>query len=348
MKESIPPIVSIIIPVFNAQQYLAQCLISVQAQTYNNLEIICVNDGSTDASLEILNKRAEGDKRIRIINQQNQGLSSARNTGLKYAKGDWIMFVDSDDWLEENAVETAINIAYENKCVIVAFDYICEFAHHSEVRQFLPTKKIFNGEDFFLRLLGPIGEQLNEPNKLNSLSIACAKLYKASTISNCKFISLKEIGPSEDTLFNLSIAKTASSIVYWPYAGYHYRKTNSVSTTQSYIPNLINKWEKLYDKIELLVENDHETVALNNRIACGLISAGINEMRSDLSIIEKYRWVKWVLSLDRYKTAFSKLDINPIHSIRWRIFFHCAKNNYFLLVTILLYIIEKILHMKTR
>ena len=93
------PKISVIIPVYNAEKYLEQCLDSVILQLYDNLEIICVNDGSTDNSLRILNNYAARDQRIRIVSQENKGLSGARNTGMKYATGDYISFIDSDDYI---------------------------------------------------------------------------------------------------------------------------------------------------------------------------------------------------------------------------------------------------------
>lgn len=92
--------ISIVIPIYNVEQYLEQCLSSIQAQKYDDLEVICVNDGSTDDSRKILTEWATHFPQMRIIDRENGGLSAARNTGLKAAKGDYIVFVDSDDWVE--------------------------------------------------------------------------------------------------------------------------------------------------------------------------------------------------------------------------------------------------------
>ncbi|MBR2958425.1 MAG: glycosyltransferase [Bacteroidales bacterium] len=92
--------ISIVIPIYNVEQYLEQCLSSIQAQKYDDLEVICVNDGSTDDSRKILTEWATHFPQMRIIDRENGGLSAARNTGLKAAKGDYIVFIDSDDWVE--------------------------------------------------------------------------------------------------------------------------------------------------------------------------------------------------------------------------------------------------------
>ena len=94
--------ISIIIPMYNAKEYIARCLESVINQSFNNIEIIIVNDGSTDKSLEICRKYAEVDERIVILNKENNGVSVARNQGMNVATGEYIMFVDSDDWIDES------------------------------------------------------------------------------------------------------------------------------------------------------------------------------------------------------------------------------------------------------
>jgi glycosyltransferase involved in cell wall biosynthesis len=105
---------SIIIPVYNVEKYLAECLESVIQQTFKDIEIICVNDGSTDNSLEILTEFAQKDTRIKLINKENGGLSSARNTGLQYATCEYIYFLDSDDFIKPDLFENAYNVLKNN------------------------------------------------------------------------------------------------------------------------------------------------------------------------------------------------------------------------------------------
>ena len=107
------PLVSIIVPIFNVEPYLRKCLDSLINQTYSNIQIICIDDGSTDECPEIVDEYAGKDSRIVAIHQSNQGLAAARNTGLRIAKGQWITGVDSDDWLETNAIEKAISVTDE-------------------------------------------------------------------------------------------------------------------------------------------------------------------------------------------------------------------------------------------
>ena len=116
--------VSIIVPIYNKEKELKQCIESVINQTYTNLEIILVNDGSTDLSREICEKFLQSDSRIKLINKKNEGVELARVTGLKYATGDYVTFVDPDDWIQNNAIEVLVNsIKKEN--ADVSFGKLC-------------------------------------------------------------------------------------------------------------------------------------------------------------------------------------------------------------------------------
>lgn len=120
MKENHASFLSIIVPVYNTAPYLRRCLSSICGQTYGDMEIICVNDGSTDESLQILQEYAKTDSRIRIVSQKNAGLSAARNTGMKIATGELITFVDSDDYIKRETYERALT-AIPPDCEVLAF-----------------------------------------------------------------------------------------------------------------------------------------------------------------------------------------------------------------------------------
>ncbi len=117
------PEISVIVPVYNVEKYLARSLKSVLAQTFEDIEIICVNDGSTDNSLKILKSFAAKDKRIKIINQKNQGLSAARNVGLSQASAKWVYFLDSDDALHPQTFEICLMLANQNDAELVCFGF---------------------------------------------------------------------------------------------------------------------------------------------------------------------------------------------------------------------------------
>lgn len=167
------PQISVIIPVYNTEKYLPACLDSVCSQTFQDIEIICVNDGSTDKSGEILAKYAEQDKRIVIINQENKGLSGARNTGIQKTNGQYICFVDSDDRLPNFALQTLHQIAQTTDADVVM----------SEKRLSHPV--LSSGAVHWQVHTNIMEDFVNNPDIFSS---ACNKLYRGDLIKNQSFI----------------------------------------------------------------------------------------------------------------------------------------------------------------
>ena len=116
-------LVSIVVPIYKVEQYLERCVQSICNQTYPKLEIILVDDGSPDQCGELCEMYAKKDERIRVVHKENGGLSDARNEGVKYATGKYILFVDSDDYIAEDLVEKTVEVAETQNCDIVLFDY---------------------------------------------------------------------------------------------------------------------------------------------------------------------------------------------------------------------------------
>ena len=177
--KSIPGLckVSIIIPVYNVENYLSECLDSIINQTYKELEIICINDGSTDNSLHILQEYAKRDKRIKIINQNNKGLSAARNTGLKYCSSEYIFFLDSDDKISLNTIELMYNAIINNKVDVVSINVQC-FADEGI------TEGIFNSKQLWFKRYEILKGKNLIPTDIRKVICPCVwnKLYKTSII----------------------------------------------------------------------------------------------------------------------------------------------------------------------
>ena len=149
-------LVSIIIPVYNVQEYLRKCLDSVINQTYKNLEIIIVNDGSTDNSFSICKEYAKKDPRIILLSQENRGLSNARNTGIKKISGNYIYFVDSDDWLRLDAIEESIALAIEYDADCVACTPSKQYDENEQKEKTVIIKK-YTGQEFAHLMTKPNG-----------------------------------------------------------------------------------------------------------------------------------------------------------------------------------------------
>lgn len=120
-------LVSVIVPAYNVEKYIARCLDSILTQTYTNLEVILIDDGSTDSTGRICDDYAHRDERVRVIHQVNQGLAEVRNIGIREAKGKWIQFVDSDDWIDTETIETCLRYAHEYNADMVIFQMTVEY-----------------------------------------------------------------------------------------------------------------------------------------------------------------------------------------------------------------------------
>lgn len=181
--------VSVIVPVFNVEKYLSECLDSILNQSLDDIEIICVNDGSTDSSLEILNAYASKDKRIKVFSQENRGLASARNLGMDNAQGDYITFIDSDDYFKDNALKLTYDISKENNADFIMFKLLnFDDKTHDElpINYFnMPFLKKFGNDTFNY---SQVGERL-----FNISVTAPGKLFKRDFINKLRF--------PEDTLF---------------------------------------------------------------------------------------------------------------------------------------------------
>ena len=201
------PLISMVVPIYNVEEYLKECLDSILGQTYRNLEIILINDGSTDGSFSICEEYAERDDRIRLISKKNGGLASARNRGIKEAKGDYIGFVDSDDRIHGKFVEALIHAILLNGCEIATSDYTnnlkkLKFAKNCNV--------ILERNDAISGLLDDGGYKC----------FACNKLFKRTCFSG---ISFPEGELFEDIIPMYKLFNKAGRIAYIKCPLYYYR-----------------------------------------------------------------------------------------------------------------------------
>lgn len=215
-------LVSVIIPIYNVSDYLERCVNSVVNQTYHNLEIILVDDGSTDRSGEICDLFAERDKRINVIHKENGGLSSARNAGLEKASGDFIAFIDSDDWIEPDTYEYMLSLIMKYGVDIA--DIECQYAYseHDIIKMAKEHIEVYRGRDVLWNYFDR-GLRLQ-----NSAPYSVwRKMYKRKLLKSKSFPEGKN---SEDLLFNYEVLKAADSIAVSSSVKYHYfQNTDGIS-----------------------------------------------------------------------------------------------------------------------
>lgn len=243
------PLVSIILPVYNAQNHLARCVGSICAQTYRNIEIIILNDGSKDQSLPVCEEFRQKDPRILLVDKANSGVSDTRNLGLKLASGKYVEFVDSDDYLDPDFTERLVAAAEENEADFVIAPYkmvipagaskpeqvldkiqdelgVMSVARPPEVREygFLPAG-VYDKDTFALRLMDKPASYF--------YSVLWNKLYRRDILTGNDIQFVSEMRWAEDLVFNLRYIQYAERFVAIDKPGYYYvQNPQSICHTQ--------------------------------------------------------------------------------------------------------------------
>lgn len=218
--------VSVIIPVYNTAEYLSECLESVRQQTMKEIEIICVDDGSTDHSPDILDAYALQDARIRIIHKENGGPASARKAGIQAAKGRYVAFVDSDDWIEEDMYEQLYQIAEEHQVDMVTCGFFLEGNYTTMYMDTVP-QELYAGESM-QKLREKAIYNLEEKSSGLKASL-CYKLFKRYLISEAQYKIPNEITMADDKMCLLTALLECDSVYVYHKAFYHYRiRANSI------------------------------------------------------------------------------------------------------------------------
>lgn len=240
------PLISIIVPIYNVEKYLNQCIDSIINQSYKNLEIILINDGSPDNSGEICDQYKLIDDRIVVVHQKNKGLSGARNSGLEIATGDYIGFVDSDDWIEKKMYEVMLNLLLKHDLDII------------ECGSNQSNHEIDYKEGAFNIVIENSFEALQRIIKNSSFPV-WRRLYKKEIIKDSKFVLNKT---SEDVYFMIDNIPKVSKMGYYGFPFYNYRSNPTSITKSPYNLTRLNDSisAALYLKNELisfLSKNEH-------------------------------------------------------------------------------------------
>lgn len=218
-------LVSIIIPIYNAENTIEKCIESIINQTYSNIEIILINDGSSDDSQKICEKYAQFDDRIRIINQVNSGVSSARNNGIKISSGRYIQFVDSDDYIEENMTYSLVKFLEDTNS---------EFAI-SGIYNVEENFSVCSREDLYKKVKNLFGEEI--------ITSVWNKMFLKEKIKS-HFDT--NINYGEDIIFNLKYLEGVQRIVLIKEKFYHYQHVNPMSLTVRYNAERLKMSEEVY------------------------------------------------------------------------------------------------------
>ena len=293
--------ISIIIPVYKTEKYLKKCLDSILKQTYKNLEIILVDDGSPDSSGKICDEYAQKDKRIVVVHQKNFGVSYARNVGLNIATGEYVAFVDSDDWIDSNMYEVMLSQIKKNNFDIVRCSYLKEYESETQkVDHFYKENTEINLGEVRKNIL-----KLLVTGKIHAY-LPLLLIRKAIILDEMRFNSF--VSMREDLIWLIAVLAKAKNISILTDTMYHYYQnensaTNSKRNREKNIKDMIIVYEEIYKTLE---ENKLLDIYLNETLAFSIFF----RISSEVSVWIKETKDKALLLFLQESESFKKIIKN--------------------------------------
>lgn len=306
------PKLSIIVPVYKVEKHLSRCVNSILNQTFNDLELILVDDGSPDKCPELCDQFAQRDARVRVIHKENGGVSTARNAGLAAVCGMYIAFVDSDDWLEPDMYEKMMAVADQYDCDVVMCDCVKDFADHSEAYSHNIRSGFYDSQqlkkEYFPHLL--IMENVEYP----------------ATISNCTILWRNRLNTidqryqpgvrfSEDLLFGAKLLRNARSFYYMKGETLYHYVMNVSSASHTYVPDKWRDYLLLHSRIVDEFKEDSQFDFSHQIDLCLLffLYNVIGETYSaDLSVQEKKQKIADVLRTPQVLEMFRRISVRKL------------------------------------
>ena len=329
--------ISVIIPVYNVAQYLDQCVMSVLNQTMNNLEIILVNDGSTDGSGEMCEEYAEKDARVVVIHQKNQGLAAARQAGLNIAQGEYIGFVDSDDWLEANMYEEMYQAVKENDADIV---FCNVYRNESKKEQVYFTPGLYNRsqmmETIFPRLLAGFDENGGE-NTIRWCN--WLRLYRKDLIDKHNIQFDKRFRRSQDLPFTFECTIHANSYYYLGDSYLYHNRMNYESLSKGYTKNMWGLIKPLILYLQNVVDGfeDYDfNKQMNRRAALFVFECCENENKPNNKrpMGQRLKTIREIMNDKDAVNWIKKLDLSGMRRIN-KLYAFCFKHKFALMFYLL-------------
>ena len=303
-------LISVIVPVYNVEDYLEECINSILSQTYTNLEILIVDDGSTDNSLAILQQFSQRDSRITIFTKENGGLSSARNYAIDRANGKYFTFIDSDDYIEENYIEYLMKSLTDNEADIsIVNSYHMINGKRKDIINNDGSVSIFSRRGVLEKMYS------KENDFIGILQSAQGKLYKKKLFNNIRYPLGKKY---EDAFTTYKLYLNSKKIVYTNIALYAYRIREGSILRSGYSLSNLDVLEMFEERINILESNGYDTKTdryyfcnklLKERVLLSIHSFNVNKNRE---LIEKYKITKndiWDSLIWKEKMKLTLLEI---------------------------------------
>lgn len=306
------PRISVIVPVYKAEKFIERCVNSILNQTYQDIELILVDDGSPDLCPSICDQYAANDVRVRVIHKENGGVSTARNAGLEIARGEYISFVDCDDYLELCMYEKLINKAIVHDCDVVMCDCMKDYLEYSEIYShnirggYYSRKQL--EEEYYPHLL--MMENVEYPATISNWLL----LWK-STLNSLEMRYEPGIRFSEDLLFGAKLMSKANSFYYMKGDAYYHYVMNPISASHTYVSDKWDDYEHLYSRIRETFET-YEGFDFTYQIDLCLLFFVYNTIgeiyNTNLSDCEKKVKIKNILMKPVVRSMFKRLRVSKL------------------------------------
>lgn len=308
------PFISVIVPVYNVEEYLDRCCESLVNQSYQNIEIILIDDGAKDKSGVLCDKWQERDRRITCIHKENEGVSAARNEGIRVAKGEYITFVDADDWIDLDTYEVVAEQLMKDQVDIVKFGYQ-KVQNGKVIGEFFPLleeNKKFGRQDIQNSILPDTLQMKPLFTSKKVIVSACMQVFRRSLLVENKIWFHKVL--NEDPLFSLEAMSKANSCLVIKKAFYHY-DTRLGSATQQYINKMYDGKLEMYRKYKRVVEENNSSEEVMRRLELYYINCIYgcinNECRkvSNRKLWEAVKQIRFILHSSNVKEVIQKADL---------------------------------------
>lgn len=310
------PIISIIVPVFKSELYLKRCIDSILCQTFSDYELLLIDDGSTDLCPEICDEYAKKDERIRVIHKENAGVATARNSGLDIANGEYVTFVDSDDWIESDMYQSMMDIAKKYECDVVMCDCVKDFDNRTEIYTHDIRSGYYNYEqlkkEYYPHLL--MMENVEYPATISNCLLLLKHRLASRYIDGVRF--------SEDLLFGAQILYEARSFYYMKGKCYYHYCMNPTSATHTFAMDKWKDYRRLHRETEkyFLERTNFDFRHQIDIMLLFFIYNAVGDIRGthSLSIQKKKQLILAILDDQIVKEMFKRVKVHRL-PISWKL-----------------------------
>lgn len=320
--------ISVIIPVYNLENYLEECIVFLLAQSLTSCEFIFVNDGSVDSSQKIIETYGAKDARIKLINQENKGVSAARNAGIAIAKGSYLSFIDGDDFIKPDFLEQLYSTAIQYGAQIIISNFNTQLdGKIISSKPIFETNKVFSATEIKQRIVPFFIEQ-------DLMNTACNKLYNKELIQSNHIIFPVGITNGEDGLFNIQAFYKCDAAYFLDYNGYFYREVSGSATRNlkknDYFKMALEKFGLDYSQFGIEFKEQNIRLLKSRRLINNLVSLihiGLDD-NNEMSFKDKKKSITNMISNTTVQQVITEFwqDLKFNRTKYYQFILHCIKN----------------------